>query len=525
MMLPSGRQAALVLAVALIVPAHFRGADADIAYGLNCDTGGAQNATVIGIDTSIPANVSRIELPFAACGYFGCVLNLGSRVFAGVGGYVVQVDPVNETVARTYHLPSVTQVSSILLDPKNSSRMFVLDLWTSLWTLDLDTGTATLFIDHAVLAFQLRPGTRQLFVADSTFLRSFDADTGKELNSTSIAFSSSTTIDFLDSDILLLHGHGFGRYTIDGSIVTPVCEIHEYDEWGYDSMLASDGERFVHPTLTSSIVRNASNCSVIAHGVPEDTPLAYSTLAAGPDGTYLMTNNEDPNDYVNGFGVLMVGQQDANFSYIGRIEMPGDSFFLKGHPYEYRDPTAATTAAATATTTTTSTITTTTTTTTVTATTAATTTETITTTTSSIIATTAATTATATATTTATTTRVTTPTTTPSQTATTIGTAATSTTTSTTQAALTTSRVVTTTPPAVSSSTTVDPSAFSGTEGQLDEAETAGVVIAVLLVVAIAVILILFFLCPRLFPCRAKDDRNSKRVQPGSLKSLKSCFS
>ena len=116
-----------------------------MAYVLNC--GVASNLSLVGIDTAIPANVSLVELPLAACTTLGYVLNNGTNVYAAMFNRIFEVDTATNSVARTYILAGATYLDGLTLDPANSSQMFVLDVGVAVWTLDLVTGTATKLID------------------------------------------------------------------------------------------------------------------------------------------------------------------------------------------------------------------------------------------------------------------------------------------------------------------------------------------------------------------------------------------
>ena len=267
----------------LIAVGQFHATRADKAYVLNCDNNDVENALLIGIDTSIPANVSRVELPLSFCEFTGCVVNNGSNVFAAIGSYVVEVDSETDTLTRTYTLPGVSFADWLILDPENSSQMFVVDVGQSVWTLDLVTGTATMSIDTYAYAARLRPGTRELWVADVyNGLSSYNVDTGNIINSTVNPVDGNVLyMEFIDSDTLFMHGYGVGRYHINDSELTEECVSEvDGDMWGYDSMFASDGKRFVHSGLSeSSFVRNVSDCTVIAADIPVADGFSSGSIA------------------------------------------------------------------------------------------------------------------------------------------------------------------------------------------------------------------------------------------------------
>ena len=187
-------------------------------------------------------------------------------------------------------------------------------------------------------------------------LKAFDADTGNMISSTSTEFGDVYSMKFIGSDTLLIYGNGFARYNISGSVAAPACSTGEdYALWGFDAMLARDGERFVHSGSATTFVRNVSDCSVIAEGVPSAEIYNFGSIAAGPDGTYLLSYGLDGGFFGSSDFSIHVGRQDTNFTIVACIEVRGVVVSASGQPYEARDVTTISPTATTTTTTTTTT--------------------------------------------------------------------------------------------------------------------------------------------------------------------------
>ena len=305
------------------------------AYVLQSPPDG-QNASLVLLDTSIPNITWYIHLPVTTQVTLGSVLNLGDRVFVGVSQYVIEVDMVTLSVARSYYIPGIAYVDRLILDPSDSSRMLVLVPLDGIWTLDLGSGATSEFITEPATSFGIRPGTRELFVTSSSafYLYSFDVDTGALLTSTSIGIEGVWNMHFVDEDVLLLHGYGIGRYNVTGGSVAPLCETVNSDGWGYDWMIATDGERIVQPGYTTNRVRNASDCAVLATDIPE-TNFYYGSIAPGSDGTFIASGGDLDTDGSMGIGKVRIGKQDSNFSFVAEFDLGDANIIARGHPYYF----------------------------------------------------------------------------------------------------------------------------------------------------------------------------------------------